>query len=193
MTATLLAISAAYVVLALLLLALGLTSRFAWWIKAAAIVVTSLFFVEAFFATSSLLGWPGGGRLPAKFELLWARVREPDAKSVDAGAVYLWVEEMDDNNVPVGVPRAYELPYSRALADRSLKARDEIMAGKPQAGSADAGEGAEPARAQEREHPPLEAQSRAERAAGIDSEQLQQAARIEFAPMPLPKLPAKVP
>ena len=60
-------ISAAYVVMGVLLLAMGLTSRFAWWVKAAAIVVTSVFFVEAFFATKGLLGWPGTGPLPAGF------------------------------------------------------------------------------------------------------------------------------
>ena len=45
MTSTVLAISVAYVVIGVLLLATGLSSRFAWWVKAAAIVVTSVFFV----------------------------------------------------------------------------------------------------------------------------------------------------
>ena len=78
MTATLIAISAAYVVMGVLLLSVGLTAPIRWWVKAAAIVVTSLFFVEAFFSTKGLLGWPGGGRLPARFQLLWTRVVEPD-------------------------------------------------------------------------------------------------------------------
>src|SRR5437763_17059150 len=111
MTSTLLAISAAYVVLGVLLLAGGLTSPFAWWVKAAAIAITSVFFVEAFFPTKSLLGWPGSGRLPARFQLLWTRVVEPDPKSANAGAIFLWVEEVDDNNVPSGTPRSYRLPY----------------------------------------------------------------------------------
>jgi hypothetical protein len=137
MTATVLAICAAYVALATLLLGMGLNARLAWWIKAASIVVTSAFFVEAFFATKSLLGWPATGQLPAKFQLLWTRVVEPDPKITEAGAVYLWVEEVDANNVPTGVPRAYRLPYSRPLADRSIKARDEIMSGNPQEGTAE--------------------------------------------------------
>jgi hypothetical protein len=137
MTATVLAICAAYVALATLLLGMGLNARLAWWIKAASIVVTSAFFVEAFFATKSLLGWPAGGQLPPKFQLLWTRVVEPDPKIAEAGAVYLWVEEVDANNVPTGVPRSYRLPYSRPLADRSMKARDEIMSGNPQEGTAE--------------------------------------------------------
>jgi hypothetical protein len=137
MTANLLAISAAYVVLGVLLLAFGLTAPFRWWVKAAAIVVTSLFFVEAFFSTKSLLGWPGTGRLPPRFQLLWTRVVEPDPKGHDAGSIFLWVEEVDENNVPTGTPRSYRLPYTKPMADRSLKARDEIMSGNPQEGTAE--------------------------------------------------------
>src|SRR6185369_3873414 len=105
--------------------------------KAAAILVTSAFFIEAFFSTRSLLGWPRSGRLPDRFQLLWVRVVEPDRLSSNPGAIYLWVEEVDENNVPDGVPRSFRLPYSRPLADRTAKARDEIMSGKPQQGLAD--------------------------------------------------------
>jgi hypothetical protein len=137
MTATVLAICAAYVAVATLLLGMGLTARLAWWVKAVSIVVTSVFFVEAFFATKSLLGWPSPGQLPPKFQLLWTRVVEPDPKLSESGAVFLWLEEVDANNVPSGLPRSYRLPYSRPLADRSTKARDEIMSGNPQEGTAD--------------------------------------------------------
>jgi hypothetical protein len=137
MTANLLAISAAYVVLGVLLLAVGLTAPFRWWVKACAIVVTSVFFVEAFFSTKSLLGWPGTGRLPPRFQLLWTRVVEPDPKVRDAGSIFLWVEAVDENNVPTWTPRSYRLPYSKPLADKSNKARDEIMSGNPQEGTAE--------------------------------------------------------
>ena len=136
MTSTLIAISAAYVVMGLLLLSVGLTAPFRWWVKASAIVVVSGFFIEVFFATKGLLGWPGMGRLPHRFQLLWTRVVEPDPKTHDAGAVFLWVEEVDDNDVPSGTPRSYRLAYTKPLAQRSLKARDEIMSGNPQEGTA---------------------------------------------------------
>src|SRR3954471_19315587 len=136
MRTSLLAISAAYVMVAVLLLSMGFSSRFKWWVKATAIVVTSFFFVEVFFATKSLLGWPGTGQLPPRFQLLWTRVVEPDPKISDPGAIFLWVEELDENNVPSGTPRSFRLRYTPPLADRSLKARDEIMAGNPQEGTA---------------------------------------------------------
>jgi hypothetical protein len=143
MNSVVLAISIAYVVMAVLLLCMGLTSRFAWWIKSVVIVVTSAFFVEAFFATKSLLGWPGTSRLPHRFQLLWTRVVEPDPKVGDPGAIFLWVEELDENNVPSGTPRSYKLRYTSPLADQSNKAKDEIMAGNPQEGTADDIEGSQ--------------------------------------------------
>ncbi len=195
MTSTVLAVSAAYVVMGVLLLAMSLTSRFAWWLKAVAIVVASVFFVEVFFATKGLLGWPGGGQLPAKFQLLWVRVVEPDVKAGHKGAIYLWIEEVDDNNVPDGVPRAFQLPYSRRLADRSAVARDEIMRGKPQQGTVEELNGDETNRNPNSDE--MKVGSRTE--AGfvtVDLDQfqlLQQAERVEFKPMQGPTLPPKVP
>jgi len=137
MTPILIAVSAAYVVMGVMVLAVGLGSRYVWWLKAGAIVITSAFFIEIFFASKGLLGWPGSGRLPPKFQLLWSRVVEPDPKIGSRGSIYLWVEEVDSNNVPTGVPRSYRLPYSVKLADRTTKARDEIMSGNPMEGVAD--------------------------------------------------------
>src|SRR2546423_13638139 len=122
MTPTLLAIAAAYVTMGVLLLLIVLTARLRWRLKAIVIIVTSLFFIEVFFATRGLLGWPAMAQLPARFQLLWVRVVEPDLKASGKGAVYLWVEEIDTNNVPLGLPRSYTLPYSRPLADRSMAA-----------------------------------------------------------------------
>jgi hypothetical protein len=195
MTSTVLAISAAYVVIGVLLLTLGLSSRFAWWVKAAAIVVTSVFFVEVFFATKGLLGWPRTGQLPPRFQLLWVRLVEPDVKGANPGAIYLWIEEIDENNVPDGVPRSYRLPYSRPLADRAAKAREEIMSGKPQQGSAEDLGGTETQ--QDAKADDQRAGGRAETGlTTVDLDQfrlLQQVQRVEFGPMPVPSLPPKVP
>jgi hypothetical protein len=193
MTGIVLAISAAYVVIGVLLLNMGLASRYAWWIKATVIVVTCGFFIEAFFATKGLLGWPGTGQLPPRFQLLWTRVVEPDPKISDPGAIYLWVEELDENNVPTGTPRSFRLRYTPPLADRSLKARDEIMAGNPQEGTASDMEGDE-AKANQQEHAEqLNGPNRNELgSANIDLDMLiKQAQQVEFKPLSGPALPAK--
>jgi hypothetical protein len=206
MTSTVVAISLGYAVVGMLLLWLGLEARLAWWIKAAAIAVTSTFFVIVFFATNGLLGWPARGPLPARFQLLWTRVVEPDVRSGDAGAVYLWVEETDENNVPNGAPKSFRLPYSRALAGRSIAARDEIIAGHPQQGLAgdlaqgdetangDRADESSPAQSQQAQTA-MTAESRAEPGiARIEmNAQLAQAEPVRFRPMPPPTLPPKVP
>jgi hypothetical protein len=193
MTGNVLAISAAYVVIGVLLLNMGLSSRFRWWIKAMAIVVTCAFFIEVFFSTKSLLGWPGTGALPPRFQLLWTRVVEPDPKISDPGAIFLWVEELDENNVPSGTPRSYRLRYTPPLADRSLKARDEIMAGNPQEGTANDMEG-DDSKANTQEHAEqLNGPNRNELGTGnIDLDMLiKQAQQVEFRPLSGPALPAK--
>ena len=193
MNTVVLAISVAYVLMAVLLLCMGLTSRFAWWLKGVVIVVTSIFFIESFFATKSLLGWPGTGQLPHRFQLLWTRVVEPDPKISDPGAIYLWVEELDENNVPSGTPRSFRLRYTPPLAERSLKARDEIMAGNPQEGTANDMEGDE-AKTNIQEHAEeLNGPNRNELgSANIDLDMLiKQAQQVEFRPLSGPVLPAK--
>jgi hypothetical protein len=193
MTGIVLAISVAYVVLGVLLLNMGLASRFRWWIKAMVIVVTCGFFIEVFFATKSLLGWPGTGALPPRFQLLWTRVVEPDPKISDPGAIFLWVEELDENNVPSGTPRSYRLRYTPPLAERSLKARDEIMAGNPQEGTANDMEGDDAKTKTEEHAEQLNGPNRNDLGTGnIDLDMLiKQAQQVEFKPLSGPVLPAK--
>jgi hypothetical protein len=174
-------------------LSMGLTSRFAWWVKASTIVVTSGFFVEVFFASKGLLGWPASGALPPKFQLLWTRVVEPDLKAGNRGSIYLWVEEVDGNNVPSGLPRSYRLPYSVKLADRTLKARDEIMAGNPQEGLAEDVTEGDPTSADASVKPNQQADGGITSTGGkVELEgPIDQVPRVEFRPMSNPLLPPK--
>ena len=193
MTPTLVAISAAYVVIALLLLATGLTSRFAWWVKAVTITITSVFFIEVFFASKGLLGWPAtGASLPPKFQLLWSRVVEPDPKMGAKGAIYLWVEEVDKNNVPSGLPRSYRLPYSLKLAERTLKARDEIMAGNPQEGEASEMNGENASAGENRPNMEQQDGGTVSQSGQVNLDDImEQIPRVDFRPMTGPVLPPK--
>src|SRR5262249_25967294 len=186
-----LAISIAYVVMAVLLLCMGLTSRFAWWIKGVVIVITSAFFVESFFATKSLLGWPGTGQLPHRFQLLWTRVVEPDPKMGDPAVFFLWGEDLEKNSVQSGPPRSSKLRYPPPLADRSNKAKDEIMAGNPQEGTASDMEGDDTTRLDARLDQ-LNGPNRPETGlSNIEIEMLRQAQQVEFRPLSGVLLPPK--
>jgi hypothetical protein len=133
-----LGLSIAYALLGLLLLAAVTRVRLPWPVRAAAVVVTSAFYVLAYYRTQGLLGWAAPERVPDRFQLLWARAVEPNLAAGFPGAVYLWLEELDDANLPSGEPRAYRLPYSAALARKAESARVEIAGGRPQGGRAEA-------------------------------------------------------
>jgi hypothetical protein len=127
---------AAYVILAVLLLSLNIAPRWAWWVKATAIIITSAFFVISYYSMIDLMGWPVKDRLPAKFQLLWAKVNEPDKLLNQPGAIFMWVEALDKNNVPNGIPRAYRLPYTQPLETGIQNALDMITNGQEVGGTA---------------------------------------------------------
>ena len=194
MNTVVIAISIAYVAMAVVLLSMGLTSRFAWWIKGGIIIVTSAFFIESFFATRSMLSWPGPGPLPHRFQLLWTRVVEPDPKVSDPGAIYLWVEELDENNVPSGTPRTFKLKYTPPLADQSNKAKDEIVAGNPQEGTSDDMEGNETNKKTDAKAEQQNAASNRQddtALTNIDPDLIKQAQEVRFRPLSGVALPAK--
>jgi hypothetical protein len=129
-------LSVSYALIGALLLVVIVYGRLPWPAKAIAVVVTSVFYVVGFVATRGLLGWASIDRLPASFKLLQARIVDPHTVEGDAGSIYLWVEALDEDNRPSGVPRAYRLPYSDALAEKTHAAENEIAAGRAQGGRA---------------------------------------------------------
>jgi hypothetical protein len=135
-------LSIAYALLGVLLLVICVFARIPWPVKAAAIVLTSAFYVVSFSATRGLLGWSSTDPLPPKFKLLGARIVEPHSLAGDPGAIHLWVEALDDDNFPSGAPRAYRLPYDAHLAERTEAAVRASANGVPQGGrTADFGNG----------------------------------------------------
>ena len=191
-----LGLSFGYALLGVLLLLAVTRARLPWTVKAGAVVVTSVFYVLVFFRTQGLLGWSTPEAVPARFQLLWARTVEPDLAEKVPGAIHLWLEELDDTNLPSGAPRAYRLPYSTALARKVEAARVEIMNGRPQGGraldfgvgggeAAPDGPAAPPTAAAEPGGDPTRGEFLDPAFLGGDSKS------VEFAPLPAPALPAK--
>lgn len=106
--------------------------------KITAIVAMFAFNIGVFFWSQGLIGWSSATAVPERFQLLWARVVEPNPAKGRPGAIHLWVEALDDNNIPSGEPRAFLLPYSTALATKTAAAQDEIQKGNAQGGKAGA-------------------------------------------------------
>ena len=127
-------LAAAYVLLTVLLLVVLIRLPLRRLFKIGAILAAGAAYVAVFFTTQGLLGWSAPVAVPARFQVLWTRVLEPNPSRGQPGAIHLWLEELDDANLPSGEPRAYRLPYSPELAGRVAAAQAEIEKGHPQGG-----------------------------------------------------------
>lgn len=123
----------AYVLIAILLLSINLYSNWSWRIKAGAIIITTAFYIISYISFPPLLGWPTTQQPPERFKLLAAHVEQPDKSSGDEGAIYLWVNQIDDLTA-YGEPRAYRLPYSDLMHEVVIKANAKLKKDIPQLG-----------------------------------------------------------
>ena len=103
-------------------------------VKIAAIAVMCVLNIGVFFWLQGLIGWSSATAVPERFQLLWARVVEPNPSRGLPGAIHLWVEALDEHNIPSSEPRAFVLPYSAELAAKATLAQSEIKKGNPQGG-----------------------------------------------------------
>lgn len=92
--------------------------------------------IATFYAMQGRLGWSAAVAVPERFKIVATRVVEPDHQRDRPGAIHLWLEALDDRNIPSGVPRAYMLPYSVGLAAKVAHADSEIKKGNAQGGTA---------------------------------------------------------
>ena len=121
----------AYVAIGALLLSLNLASRWSVWLKAAAIVVVSVFYFASYHGLRTLAGLPSSEDLPSDFRLLYVSIDEPDKLSGGEGAIYIWLRELqNDVQVTATEPRAYRLPYSESLAENVEAALRQLEQGK---------------------------------------------------------------
>ena len=125
----------AYVALSSMLLIIFARLAIPRSVKVAIIGAMAVFDVAVFFWSQSLLGWSAATAVPEKFQVLWTRVVEPNPSQQFAGAIHLWVEELDERNIPSGEPRAFVVPYSATLAAKAAVAQSEIKKGNAQGGT----------------------------------------------------------
>lgn len=130
MTTGVLALIAAYSVLAVLLLSLNLRSAWPWQIKAAAIGLTTGFFVVAFIGQQQLLGWATPQAAPQTFRLHGSVVVEPDRRDGSPGAIYLWLSVVDEEGLGLAVPRAHALPYTREMHEQLARLEEQLLQGR---------------------------------------------------------------
>lgn len=130
MTISILALTAGFVFICVLLLALNLRTDYHWSIKGGMVAVATLFYAITLETLPGFYGWPTPEPLPEKFVLVSHHVREP-ANDADPGAIYIWAESLDTENAR---PRAYQLPYHKELHSRLTSAQNRIVFGNTMTG-----------------------------------------------------------
>ncbi len=138
MTYAILALTASYALVASLLAYLVLLTRIHWLLKFLATVATVVAIPLTFWGVGELRGLPSDSEIPFSFRLLWAEVVEPNTLQGEKGHVYLWLLRLDSDNFPVGLPRAYQLPYSDELQIKVSDATGMISDGEQVQGVIDA-------------------------------------------------------
>lgn len=116
-----------YVLLSFGLLALCLATPWRWWVKALMVLLVSAFYFVGQHSFWLVSGWPTTDDLPHRFVLLSAVFDEPSPTRGHEGAIFIWVNPIEDNT-PLPMPRVYKLPYEkdlhRILGEGVKKARD---------------------------------------------------------------------
>jgi hypothetical protein len=135
-TASLLALALAYVFLLFLVLLAIFKSEIGAGLK---LVLASLclgFYLWHYNALQDSLGWPAADGIPQNFELISSIVVEPNLKNDEDGAIYIWVRDLDGDQL---VPRSFKLSYKKLLhrqVDNTMRRQQqgERFVGKPRAG-----------------------------------------------------------
>lgn len=137
MTMLILGLTAAYGLVGALLVWVVVASRLPLVAKAGVVLLFAVAAPFTYRGIGELRGLPSDSPPPTSFIMHWARVVEPNPLTEDPGHVFIWLEALDKENFPSGIPRAYQLPYEEDLVRRVEAAMGQIQGGEEVAGSID--------------------------------------------------------
>jgi hypothetical protein len=110
-------------------------------IKAMLIPATVWYGLVLYYSVPNLMGWPISQSMPDNSQVLAIRIKEPNPKHNDPGAIYFWINIKPSSKSPEQTlkaqlnpksvfsynsktqPRAYQLPYSRKLHKAIVEAQ----------------------------------------------------------------------
>lgn len=132
MTWVVLLLTGAYAVVAGIALIVLFSTRIPLLVRGLTTLAVAVLIFATYWGIGEIRGLPSDAQPPELFKMHWARVVEPDKLNDENGYIFLWLEALDEDNYPSGLPRAYQLPYSRELAEavetalRSIQNGDEV-------------------------------------------------------------------
>jgi len=138
LTTSILSLALAYVFLLFLVLLAVLKSEVGTGLKLLLAAMCLGFYLWHYNLLQAYLGWPADDGLPGHFELVSTFTVEPDLKTDDPGGIYLWIRDLDNNQL---VPRSFRLPYYKQLHQQvdstmNKQRQGERFVGSPVAGGA---------------------------------------------------------
>ncbi len=95
-------------------------------VKIAISLLLPVLYYFHWFGLQQSKGWPSDQNLPSQFELITADVVEPNPLKGVEGNIHLWIRHDEDQT-----PRAYILPYTRALHKNLHKAKQAMSTDEP--------------------------------------------------------------
>ena len=134
-------LSIAFVVISAIVLWFSIRTPGQIIIKAILIPATVWYGLVLYYTAPNLMGWPIPQPIPENSQVLAIRIKEPNPKHNDPGAIYFWVnikpnskslEQTPANRLhPKSIfsynsktqPRAYQLPYSRKMHKAIVEAQ----------------------------------------------------------------------
>ena len=139
-------IPALFFALFVLVLWFVIGSRGHWILKVFVIGVTLHLCVSVGLSLSGFAGWPSEDSLPQKFIVHWIVIEEPDKKTKEKGAIYVWATSLGEDGTVASPqwrrffvtlfpdhfskPRSHVVPYSKKRHEESEGVLVQIRSGK---------------------------------------------------------------
>ena len=115
-----------------------------WVLKGLAVISTAFFSVFLWQSLGNIQGYPTNQELPEEFEIKWIVVAEPNQKTEDEGAIYIWLKDSKEISKEFeNVPRVHKTGYSRERHQQAAKIQAKIGKGGKYYGKKGKGTGGE--------------------------------------------------
>ncbi len=121
-----------FVVVALVLLGLGLYSKWSLRTKALGIVLVTGAYLLVYFSLPRMLGWPTDRQVPRRFNLHAVYIQEPDPRTGEAGSVFFWASDLAPGADQR--PRAFKMPFKASFKSVFQEAQGKLRQNIPQEG-----------------------------------------------------------
>jgi len=139
------AIPIGFLILAVILLWFFINTKGKLAIKIVLTLLAGYYSLVTWSSLSTYAGWATDQEMPEEFIVHWVTIEEPNKRTHDPGAIYVWITSPDLGTNTMWnflgykpekpEPRIYKLPYSTSMHEKAEKVRGLLKKGKVVKGS----------------------------------------------------------